>query len=123
VSSGRAFALTISRCEVIVLVPNHIGFAVERDSKTPPAEFEKCSSVVYGLQWERDRELMEWLCCRSRRSCLQLEERRWIEVDFVSLERVFFPTSSRCEVVALVRERSEFAAQGGSKTPPAELEK
>jgi hypothetical protein len=44
-------------------------------------------------------------------------------VDFVALEWVFLPTSSRYEAVALVREHSEFAAQGGSKTPPAEVEK
>jgi hypothetical protein len=62
VSPGMAFALTFSRCEVVVLVLKHIGFAVERDSKTPPAEFEKCLSVVYGLRRGRDRDLMEWPC-------------------------------------------------------------
>ena len=34
---------------------------------------------------------------------------------------VFVPTSSRCKVVALVQERSEFATQGRSETPPAEV--
>ena len=112
---------------MVVLVAKGFGFAVERDSETPPAEFEKSLSFVYGLRRERSPFSMEWLCSlqvqKDLRSCLQYEERRPIEVGFVSLKRVFVPTSSRCEAVVLVRERNGFAAQGGSKTPPAEAEK
>jgi hypothetical protein len=46
-----------------------------------------------------------------------------MEVDFVSLERIFVPTSSRCEVAALAPKHIVFAVERDSKTPPAEFDK